>query len=390
MSKFSPSLILSKARFSERPDLKHLPANNSTAVRTLALASAVALVVASAGLGGAYAWSQGSSHGALLGALFVLFAASLECVKPLAVSTALTSFASFKLVRGAALGVLASAAIAYSLTAELGLMAGARGDVVAHRAADADAKRHARERYKRAEHELQSLAPSRPVAELQSTIDGLLQTPGADNCATINGKVTRDVCPKVAELRAELARASRRAQLDEILRHAERDLKAGPAVGAADPAATAVTTYLAALGFAVAPDLVSQWLALVPILALEAGSAFAGLLVQAVSAPRRVGASVGRGDTVKDAPGQELVVQGGPPSEPPAVVDDAVARERVKTAILNQLAERGGSAVASERGLAALIGASKPTVRRAIHGLVIAGLVAAEATRNGTMLRLVA
>jgi len=74
----------------------------------------------------------------------------------------------------------------------------------------------------------------------------------------------------------------------------------------------------------------------------------------------------------------------------PQNTDDAATREKVKRAILNQLDQRGGSLGKSERGIAALIGASRPTVRRAINGLVLAGLVAAEASRNGTMLRLVA
>ena len=69
--------------------------------------------------------------------------------------------------------------------------------------------------------------------------------------------------------------------------------------------------------------------------------------------------------------------------------DDVARRERVKAAIPNQLEQRGGSLAKSERGIAALIGASRPTVRRAINGLVLAGLVAAEASRNGTMLRLI-
>ena len=74
----------------------------------------------------------------------------------------------------------------------------------------------------------------------------------------------------------------------------------------------------------------------------------------------------------------------------PAIIDDAAATERVKNAIVAQLAERGGPAPVSQRGLAALLNTSRPTVRRAIHGLVLTGIVAAEATRNGTMLRLVA
>ena len=73
----------------------------------------------------------------------------------------------------------------------------------------------------------------------------------------------------------------------------------------------------------------------------------------------------------------------------PEKTDDAATREKVKAAILNQLEQRGGSLGKSERGIAALIGASRPTVRRAINGLVLAGLVAAEASRNGTMLRLI-
>jgi GntR family transcriptional regulator len=72
----------------------------------------------------------------------------------------------------------------------------------------------------------------------------------------------------------------------------------------------------------------------------------------------------------------------------PTKTDDAAIREKVKSAILNQLEQRGGSLAKSERGIAALIGTSRPTVRRAINGLVLAGLLAAEASRNGTMLRL--
>jgi DNA-binding GntR family transcriptional regulator len=68
----------------------------------------------------------------------------------------------------------------------------------------------------------------------------------------------------------------------------------------------------------------------------------------------------------------------------------AHVREKVKTAIVDQLKKSGGSTSSSERGLAKLIGTSRPTVRRAVNGLVLAGVLAAEATRNGTMLRLVA
>lgn len=371
-----------------------LPPASSHLTRTLAFASASCLVIASAGMGAIWAWSTGSQHGLALGALSVLMAVALECCKPLALSHALSAFGSFKLVRGLALTLLAGVAIAYSLTAELGLMAGARGDVVAERSAalrassdaQGDAQR-ARERYDAAKTELANLPASRPAAEVQAEVDALLLTPGADGCTTINGRVTKTVCPQVAALRIELGRAQRRSALEALMAqpmpaapHAAHD------VGQADPAAAALVVYLTALGVAVAPERLTEWLALIPVLALEVGSALAGVLVQAVSPPAARRTPERRSEAVTG----EEVGHGVDHPEPPLITDDAAAREKVKIAILDQLEKRGGSVASSERGLAALIGTSRPTVRRAIHGLMLAGVIAAEAGRNGTLLRLVA
>jgi hypothetical protein len=117
-------------------------------------------------------------------------------------------------------------------------------------------------------------------------------------------------------------------------------------------------------------------------LALELGAAFGVVLVRAVCSSSPIAPEA----EVKTTTLERMVDH----PEPPAAIDDAATRERVKVAILNQLEKRGGSAESSERGLAALIGASRTTVRRSIHGLVLAGVIAAEATRTGTMLRLVA
>lgn len=51
----------------------------------------------------------------------------------------------------------------------------------------------------------------------------------------------------------------------------------------ADPGAKALATYLALSGLAVAAAVLSEWLVLVPVLALEIGSAFAGVLVQSLA-----------------------------------------------------------------------------------------------------------
>src|SRR5262249_935043 len=51
----------------------------------------------------------------------------------------------------------------------------------------------------------------------------------------------------------------------------------------ADPAAHALSVYLAALGLVLPERLLTDWLTLIPVLALEIGAALSLLLVQAVS-----------------------------------------------------------------------------------------------------------
>ncbi len=379
----------------------------SKASARLANAAAISLVTASAGLGAYYAWSVAYSHGACLAALFVLFAVGLELAKPLAVAAAFASFRHWAVARGAALAILAALAVCYSLTAELSLMATTRGDTVASREATIKATIHAEADRKRAvarnesaTAELASLPNARPSKELQAEIDGLLLTPGADGCVAINGRITRDVCPKVAELRKELARAERRTELEAVIAaplpvaiSARTD--DGHNVRDADPGAKALATYLALLGIVIAPAVLSEWLVLVPVLALEIGSAFAGVLVQSFAAPRMVQASAlspqsNRKEPVVQKPAKEQAV----PVVQARLIEISEAQptvcQDVKKRIVNQLKANGGSAHASERGLAKLIGTSKPTARRALQGLIAAGVIAAEAGRNGTLLRLVA
>lgn len=368
----------------------------------LANAAAIGLVAASAGFGAVYAFTTGSQHGIALACLMVLMAVALEIAKPLSLAAAFNAFRSWSIVRGAALAILATVAIGYSLTGELSLMATSRGDTIATReasikaASDVEAEAlRARDRYDRAKAELDTLPVARPATELQAEIDGLLLTPGADGCAAINGKVTRDVCPKVATLRAEKARAERRAELEQIVAtplaqpHSPQT-SASHAVSKSDPAASALSTYLAFFGIAVAPSVLSEWLVLVGVLALEVGSAMAGVLAQSFAgsagAVQPFASRKRESEPASVQPPVAQVVHARPieVSEP---VDHT--REKVKRAIVQQLKTSGGSVSGGERGLAKLIGANRSTMKRAINGLVMAGIVVAEATRNGTMLRLV-
>jgi hypothetical protein len=88
----------------------------------------------------------------------------------------------------------------------------------------------------RVEQELGQLGVPRPSAVIESEIDALLRTPGADDCKVINGPVTRDVCPKVDMLRRERAVADRVADLEAELVAARKQLQRIPvAATVADP-----------------------------------------------------------------------------------------------------------------------------------------------------------
>lgn len=124
-------------------------------MRTIITAtSAAALVIASAGFGAFYAWTTGSHHGPVLGTLSVLMALGLEGAKPFAAEGVFAALRSWSPFRAAAMAALAVVAVAYSLTAELSLMASIRADTAAQRTlagdaadtrarrADADRRRH--------------------------------------------------------------------------------------------------------------------------------------------------------------------------------------------------------------------------------------------------------
>ena len=115
---------------------------NATSI--LAKLSASGLVIASAGFGCTYAWQSNEPHGVTLASLAVIFAAALEMAKPLAVSGAAHAFRSWRIGQGTALAILACVAIAYSLSAELSLMARSRADATAERAGASQSATYAR------------------------------------------------------------------------------------------------------------------------------------------------------------------------------------------------------------------------------------------------------
>jgi hypothetical protein len=263
---------------------KDLPHAGSQITQTIAAISAAGLVIASAGFGSVFAYTVGVQHGPLLAGLTIVMAIALELAKPLAVSGAFAAFRSWAIIRGVALSILAAVAIAYSLTAELQLVASSRGDLVAKREDAIEQRDDRRESIKAARAELALLAPSRTVEEAKGDIAKLLAAnPQAGNCRSMDNATTRYVCPKVAALNGEAARAKRRGELQARIDKAAGSAPSTGTVKNADPGSAALATFLATLGVAVSAARVSDWLTIVPVAALELGAALSLLLVQSVS-----------------------------------------------------------------------------------------------------------
>lgn len=248
-------------------------------VRVLAICSAIGLVIASAGFGSVFAYRLGIQHSILLAGLSVLMALGLEGCKPLAIAYALRSKS---LINGLMLGSLGLVAVTYSLTSELSLVASSKGDQTAGRLAETNAALETVGRKQRIESELRSLGLVRPSETIQAELTPLLSDKRLNNClGWLENSRLRNTCiEKVSPLQAELGRAERKEKL-------EADLGKLPSAGVqtikvGDPGSAALATYLGVLGFTVSTEKVAQWLILVPVLALELGSAFALVLVGSI------------------------------------------------------------------------------------------------------------
>lgn len=381
-----------------------------------AFASAGLLVGASAGLGALAAWSTGSQHGPALGGLLVAAALGLELAKPAAVAGAIRA-GWRRPIQAAGLAVLGIGAIAFSLSAELTLIAGARSDIVAERAGSSQKAADARVTRDRLAEELMALPLARASASIEAEVAAKV-TSRADlagcDARWLPSSKARGICIEVQQLRAELARAQRRESVASDLASAEAALRGLGAARTADPAAASLVTYAQTAGFQLDPGAVGQWLALVPVLALEIGSALAGLLLW--RAPglglRHAGQSGGRLDaqrvrplvqapstsqagaaaaTTADSPAasRQSPATAGP--QPEAV--DRTVRDQpkeVEARVRAAISAAGGTWAGSQRELASLAGAGRTAVGEALRRLADKRTVRLNTDPRGTAVELLA
>lgn len=361
------------------------------ATRYLAIFAAGALALSSAGFGAVFAWTTVAAHGPVLAGFAVVMALGLEAAKPLAMAGVLTSLRRWHIGQGLTLAMLAAVAVTYSLTAELQLWARSRTDAVEARAAGTEDTREARAKVNALRSEFASIAPARPSAEVQPLIEAALSDKKLEGCEArwLETLKAREGCIAVNSLRAEIARAERRADLVERIEAAERELRRERK---ADPGAVALASLLSALGWQVSADAVANWLVLVAVLALETGSLFSVILVQAVAGtPMRASVQPRSAAPAPITPVLPAITGPAPGAQgvhaPAAVLH---VPEDPRERLLQMLRDHGGEVRGGQRMMARALGISAGAVNTLLRTMATAGTVVVSTDRSGTIVRLLA
>ncbi len=388
-------------------DTRGFDSGASPFLYVVAILAASLLVIASTGFGAYFAWSLNATHAGPIAYFAVAMAIGLEVAKPVAVHGLFRALGSWRFGQAAALSVLAIVAIGYSLTAELQLMARARSDALADRMHASGATIDVRGRLAGLKGELAAVGPARPAAELEALAGPkAAAVRGIDCTAPVDAK-QRSACNDFATFRAEQARAAARAELRERIEAAEHDVATAGAPRSIDPAAQAFASYLAAFGVHVEPNRIGDWFTLVSVLALEAGSMFAAVLVTAcrpnVSASAKPGvqSDVPPAHTMNIPIAAEMPALPAPDSAEPCATETPVERvqdtgarlvvaDQPAERLIQLLTDRGGEVISSQRTLAAAIGVSSGRVNALLRDLSDARRIEVQTDSRGTRIRLAA
>lgn len=387
-----------------------LQAAGSQVASRLAIAAAVIFTLASAATNLIYGISKGVDLPTSIVWGAVAVAASIGLA--LAPSAFLISLG---MKRYTAAGVSLIAALifgAYSVTAALGSATGGRMVAVNEATEIADSRARYQSSYVAANVELGQLAPTRPSAELAAEIVAIDRLPGiiidGVPCGgTLNGKVTKEWCPKRSELAAEKARAERREKLKADMVTATAALGELPTPRVANADATALKGFLDATGHPLSADALNKLLVVLAVLVIE----FGGGLSLALAMTLRDDNQEVSGQIVETAASGEV---SGSYETPVAKADPVSAtavkkpRKRTRTKdkgrhggpgsggqrmpanVIDLLRAKGGRIDGGQRGIGELIGVGKSRANEILHELAAAGSVILSTSRAGTSVRLAA
>jgi hypothetical protein len=212
-----------------------------------------------------------------LAAFALAMSIGLEICKPFAIEGVFSCLRAWAFGRALAMAAPGLVAVAYSLTAELSLMAATRGDAAAERAKASDTTKNDRAELARLLSEraaMPSFAPAtaETVTAAREAVAAAERVPAVE-CGK-RGPQCRSREAEEAAARTALAKAiadktatDRAAKLDTDAAAVRARLgKAGAVAATDDPGASALSGLLATCGVAVPTMLVAQWLTLVGVI----------------------------------------------------------------------------------------------------------------------------
>jgi hypothetical protein len=358
--------------------------------------AAALLALASAGTNALYGWGKGTDTATSLVWLSVSVAVSV--VFAFSWPALILSIDRQQWARAMLVFIALLLTGTYSISAALGSAMGGRANAAIEEKDTTDKRAKAQAAYDAAKSELANLKPARSVAELLAMRDGWVRAYKRE--------------PWILE--PELARAKRRAELEQKIERAAGELKATRPAQVANSDALALAVFVQGLGINVDADRMNNLLTLLAVICIECGGGLSLAVGLALAQP-----------TDKTAPTVELNhaepdqrrSEEPEPAKPCAIDGGSVLhlavvgplkrpvqnqkknqrknrskkhnRDQVANAIVNQL--RNHKTVASsERQLAQMIGAKRSTVRRAMLGLAASGAVHPSSSRAGTIVALAA
>jgi hypothetical protein len=173
-------------------------------------------------------------------------------------------------------------AVAFSICAAIGFAASTRNHMRGIGQHGIDKRQAWEAKIVILEGSLDRLGLHRPAAVVQADIGSLLRTPGLEDCKVINGPVTREVCPKLDQLKRELVASKEAARLEADLVAGREALSNLPSLGiVADPQSTALNQLT---GFG--EDVIRNTVAVLIAVLVEFGSALGFSLFVAASAAK--------------------------------------------------------------------------------------------------------
>jgi uncharacterized membrane protein len=398
MTRFSPLDDSCKGFNSEPSPRKGLHVGSSHVPSTLAVAAAVIFTLASAATNLFYGINKGIDLPSSIVWGSVAVAASIGLA--LAPSAFFLTLAGKRYTAAATALVAALVFGAYSVTAALGSASGGR--MTAATEADEISQARARHQaaYDTAKGELEGLPNALPAAELQAEIAAIDALPGilidGEPCGgTHNGRVTKEWCPKRAELIAEQARAERREALQKNLNEAAAMLDKLPKSKVVNTDAVALSGYLTAVGHPLSTDALNKLLVILAVLVIEFGGGLSLALAMGLRSDVSGHTTVTPAERVSDPAVAQKVSgtarkkrkrtrpdnkggHGGPKS----------GGHRMPQNVVDLLKERGGRIEGGQRGIGRLLGLSKSRVNELLHELAAAGTVVLSTSKFGTTVQL--